>query len=997
MNTQIDQVAPTTDFSLLPANEVTRDFQVTPDTGLSFKAATQRLEEYGPNQLRSTEGQPAWRRLLQQFADPLVYLLLVAIAISVFAWILEGAHGVPIDGIVILVIVLANAVLGFVQENKAADAVAALATMTASHATVLRDGRLTDVTAADVVPGDILALSEGDTVAADARIISASALHVQESSLTGESDAVSKDPETLKAPAPLGDRTDMVFKGTAVTRGVGRAVVTATGMDTEVGRIATLLDETQRAPSPLQTQIAKISKSLGIAVILIAIVVMAVVALVNGVHSPDEAVDILLMGVSLAVAAVPEGLPAILSLVLAIGVQAMAKRSAVMKNLDSVETLGSVSVICSDKTGTLTKNEMTLREVVTASGSTELSGTGYDPTGKATVNANRHSDSNSNSSSSSSSEAEDAALQEAQLVLTAGALANNAQLDQMEGTWEIQGDPTEAAFLVALPKLRDPETKNPKRQAGDSTATATPTTTPETTNATRLAEAPFDSERKLMSVLVAGNPASTETTETTTVFTKGAPDILLDRCDAEQVGDQVVPLTDKRRQELQEEVTQLNKQGYRTLGVAWREGTEADAQDFNEDSEANLVFAGIVGIIDPARQEAADAIADAHRAGIETVMITGDHPVTAARIATDLGVIHADQDSLVLTGTQLDQMTPDQLREAVKTARVYARVSPENKLQIVDALQRDRKIVAMTGDGVNDAPAVKAADIGIAMGITGTEVTKEAAEMILGDDNYATIVVAVERGRAIFDNIKKFIRYLLSSNMGEVATVFLGVVLSGLIGLADPANPGAAVVPLLATQILWINLVTDSGPALAMGVDPEIDDVMARPPRGIDDLIIDRAMWIRIIGIGLVMGILNVAVLDLTLPGGLLSGMEHLVPTDQQLAVARTTMFTSLVFMQLFNALNSRSETASAFTHLFTNRWLWISIALATIAQILVVNVPALQSAFSTTAISPAHWALAVGAGAAVLVFEEVAKLVRWRRTQGAATTQTTVDFAYEG
>ena len=987
MNTQIDQAAPTTDFSLLPANQVAKDFQVTPDTGLSFKAATQRLEQYGPNQLRSTEGQPAWRRLLQQFADPLVYLLLVAIAISVFAWILEGAHGVPIDGIVILVIVLANAVLGFVQANKAADAVAALATMTASHATVLREGRLTDVTAADAVPGDILVLSEGDTVAADARIISASALHVQESSLTGESDAVSKDPETLKAPAPLGDRTDMAYKGTAVTRGVGRAVVTATGMDTEVGRIATLLDETQRAPSPLQTQIAKISKSLGIAVILIAIVVMAVVALVNGVHSPDEAVDILLMGVSLAVAAVPEGLPAILSLVLAIGVQAMAKRNAVMKNLDSVETLGSVSVICSDKTGTLTKNEMTLREVVTASGTTELSGTGYDPTGSATVTANNHGNGNSDSNSNrNSSGAEETALQEAQLVLTAGALANNAQLDQMEGTWAIQGDPTEAAFLVALPKLQDP-----KLQTNDNTATATTTTTT-TTNATRLAEAPFDSERKLMSVLVASSPTTADTaetsrnartartTETTTVFTKGAPDVLLDRCDAEQVGDQVVPLTDKRRQELQEEVTQLNKQGYRTLGVAWREGTEADRQDFNENNETDLVFAGIVGIIDPARQEAADAIADAHRAGIETVMITGDHPVTAARIATDLGVIHADQDSLVLTGTQLDQMTPEELLEAVKTARVYARVSPENKLQIVDALQSNRKIVAMTGDGVNDAPAVKAADIGIAMGITGTEVTKEAAEMILGDDNYATIVVAVERGRAIFDNIKKFIRYLLSSNMGEVATVFLGVVLSGLIGLADPANPGAAVVPLLATQILWINLVTDSGPALAMGVDPEIDDVMARPPRGIDDLIIDRAMWGRIIGIGLVMGILNVAVLDLTLPGGLLSGMEHLVPTDQQLDVARTTMFTSLVFMQLFNALNSRSETASAFTHLFTNRWLWISIALATIAQVLVVNVPALQSAFSTTAISPAHWALAVGAGAAVLVFEEIAKLVRrWR------------------
>ena len=980
-------------YSLLSADQVANDFHVDPNTGLSFKVASDRLEQFGPNQLRATGQEPAWRRFLRQFADPLVYLLLVAIAISTFAWVLEGAEGVPIDAIVILVIVLANAVLGFVQENKAADAVAALATMTASHAIVLRDGRLTDVPATDVVPGDVLVLSEGDTVAADARIISASALHVQESSLTGESDAVSKDPETLKAPAPLGDRTDMVFKGTAVVRGVGRAIVVGTGMDTEVGKIATLLDETQRAPSPLQTQIAKISKALGLVVILIAIAVMAVVALVNGVHSPQEAVDILLMGVSLAVAAVPEGLPAILSLVLAIGVQAMAKQSAVMKNLDSVETLGSVSVICSDKTGTLTKNQMTLREIVTASGTTKLSGTGYDPTGTATVIARATPASGGPTGQGTTQRS---ALQEAHLVLTAGALANNAQLDQVGGHWEIQGDPTEAAFLVALPKLQT-------QQAGEQ---ASPEQASPIAGFTRLAESPFDSDRKLMSVLVtdhpeADNPETGESTETngstetnagTTVFVKGAPDVLLGRCVAEQVGDQVVPLTNHRREALQEEVTELNKQGYRTLGVAWRKGTEADKRNFGEHSEKDLVFAGIVGIIDPARQEATDAIADAHRAGIETVMITGDHPVTAARIAGDLGIIREGSSaealkSLVLTGTQLDQMSPQELREAVKTARVYARVSPENKLQIVDALQADRKIVAMTGDGVNDAPAVKAADIGIAMGITGTEVTKEAAEMILGDDNYATIVVAVERGRAIFDNIKKFIRYLLSSNMGEVATVFLGVVLSGVIGLADPANPGAAVVPLLATQILWINLVTDSGPALAMGVDPQIDDVMARPPRGIDDLIVDKAMWRRIIGIGLVMGILNVAVLDLTLPGGLLSGMEDLVPTDQQLDVARTTMFTSLVFMQLFNALNSRSETASAFTHLFTNRWLWISIALATIAQVLVVNVPALQSAFSTTAISPAHWTLAVGAGAAVLVFEEIAKLVRWRRTQSAATT----------
>ena len=971
-----ESTLPSVDYSLLPADKVAEDFQSDASTGLSSAEAARRLEQYGPNELRVNEGQSAWLRFLHQFADPLVYLLLVAVGISVLAWALEGATGVPIDAIVILVIVLANAILGFVQENKAADAVAALATMTASHATVLRGGRLTDVPAAGVVPGDILVLAEGDTVAADARLMSASALRIQESSLTGESEAVSKDPETLTSPSSLGDRTDMVFKGTGVARGVGRAIVIGTGMNTEVGRIATLLDETERAPSPLQTQIAKISKALGLAVILIAIVVMAAVALVNGIHSANEAVDILLMGVSLAVAAVPEGLPAILSLVLAVGVQAMARRNAVMKNLDSVETLGSVSVICSDKTGTLTKNEMTLREIVTASGRVVLSGTGYEPLGTASLQLGTNlyegdpatEGRSRNGDGPEASASESPAWEEARLALVGGALASNAQLDHVDGHWQIQGDPTEAAFLVALPKLFGKTDHSP------------------TDAFTRVAEAPFDSERKLMSVLVTGDG---ETRDPVTdlagapagiVFTKGAPDVLLDRCVAEQVGNDVQDLSPSRKEELSTQVVELSREGYRTLGVAYRPATRVDEEGFDEAAEHDLIFIGTVGIIDPARQEAADAIAQAHRAGVETVMITGDHPVTAARIASDLGIIEAGREDAVLTGSALDQMDQTQLARAVQKARVYARVSPENKLQIVTALQKDRKIVAMTGDGVNDAPAVKAADIGIAMGITGTEVTKEAAEMILGDDNYATIVVAVERGRAIFDNIKKFIRYLLSSNMGEVATVFFGVVFSGVIGLSDPANPGAAVLPLLATQILWINLVTDSGPALAMGVDPEIEDVMAKPPRGIDDVVIDRAMWARIVAIGLVMGVLSIVILDLTLPGGMVSGMEDLVPIDQQLDVARTTMFTALVFMQLFNALNSRSEYSSAFSHLFTNRWLWISFVFVIAAQILVVYVPTLQSAFSTAPMMAAHWVLAVGAGVAVLVFEELVKVSRRAR-----------------
>ena len=923
----------TTSPALQTADEALSAAGVDPGTGLSSVEAASRLVSHGPNELRSRPREAAWRRFLKQFADPLVYLLFGAMVISLAAWFLEGAGGLPIDVVVILLIVLANAVIGFVQENRAADAVAALADMTAARATVLRDGKLATVPAADLVPGDVLVLGEGDAVAADARLISASSLQVQEASLTGESEAVTKTVTPLLELGSLGDRHNMVFKGTAVARGVGRAVVTGTGMDTEMGRIATLLDETADEPSPLQREIAQISRTLGVLVIGIAVVVMIVVAAVNGVSSFHEAVDILLLGVSLAVAAVPEGLPTILSLVLAIGVQAMARRNAVMKDLHSVETLGSVSVIASDKTGTLTKNEMTIREIVTPSGRVELTGTGYEPVGAAAI---------------AGDEARTRA--EAERTLAAGALANNAQLAKVNGTWEVQGDPTEAAFLVAQHKL---DGVSERIGAWE-----------------RIGEVPFTSERKMMSVL-----GRRTTDEHVRLFAKGAPDVLLERCTAELVGDDVVPLSDERRGRIEADIERLSAEGYRTLGVARRRALEQDPATFAEDAEHDLVHLGVVAIIDPPRPEAVKAIAEAHRAGIRTVMITGDHPVTAARIAADLGITEGA--SQALTGREIESMDDEELGRAVRDVDVYARVSPEHKLRIVDALQAGGQVVSMTGDGVNDAPALKSADIGIAMGITGTEVTKEAGEMILGDDNYSTIVAAVRQGRGIFDNIKKFMRYLLSSNMGEVATVFLAVLLGGLIGLADPANPAAAVVPLLATQILWINLVTDSGPALAMGVDPETDDVMGRGPRKLTDRIIDTHMWQRIIGVGLVMGLLALLIYDLTLPGGLVGGLEGLATPDSQFAVARTTVFTALVFMQLFNALNSRSDTGSAFTHMFSNAWLWGSVALVTVLQVLVVEVPFLKSAFGTAPLDWIHWAVAVGAGAAVLLYEEVVKLLR--------------------
>ncbi|RRD50789.1 cation-translocating P-type ATPase [Arachnia propionica] len=910
----------------LEVDAVLTGLDVDPARGLDVEVAAARLAADGPNELRAKPPVPLWRRILAQFRDPLVTLLLVAMAISLVAWIFEGGHGAPIDVIVIGAIVVLNAAIGLVQEGRAEQAVAALARMTAATSTVLRGGQQRVIPSSELVRGDLLLLAEGDAVGADARLIQATGLKVQEASLTGESEAVDKDPAVIDHPVAVGDRANMVFKGTAVVHGVGRAVVTDTGMDTQMGTIATLLDETETDPSPLDREVASLTRMLGLVVLGIAAVVMVVLFLLNRPGSVSEAVEILLIGVSLAVAAVPEGLPAILSMVLAIGVQQLAARRAVMKDLHSVETLGSASVICSDKTGTLTRNEMTIRVIATASGEVELSGTGYSPEGEVL------------------GDPAPAALLEVTLTLAGGAVANNAGLARDDdGNWGITGDPTEAAFLVAQHKVQG---------LVDRVAAAE-----------RQAEVPFSSERKLMSVLAAHPELAAPR-----LITKGAPDVLLERCVARRVGTEVVPLDDEARREITATVERLNSHGYRSLGVAYRE-VEALEVEVGPESEQGLVLVGVVGIIDPARDEARDAVAAAHRAGIRVVMITGDHPVTAARIAADLGIVAPGAPAL--TGADLDSLDEQGFAEAVARVSVFARVAPEHKIRIVDALQRGGQVVAMTGDGVNDAPALKSADIGVAMGITGTEVTKEAGTMILGDDNFATIVAAVRQGRGIFDNIKKFMRYLLSSNMGEVVTVFLGIVLAGVIGLSDAAAGSSLAVPLLVAQILWINLVTDSGPALAMGVDPEDGDVMARPPRHPGERIVDKAMWRRIVFTGVVMGLVTLFALDLSLPGGLVPG-----GTDS-LETARTMAFTTLVFMQLFNAFNSRSEDRSAFNGLFSNGWLWLSVVVAALLQVAVVHVPLLQTAFGTVALDGHHWLLAIGLGSVVLWAEEIAKLVR--------------------
>ncbi len=920
------------DISVAEAADVARRLDVDPETGLSDAEAARRLAADGPNELRPKKPVPFWRKVLAQFQDPLIYLLLVAVVISLIAWWVDGASGVPVDATVIAAIVLLNAFLGYTQEAKAEDAVAALGVMTAASSTVLREGRLTTVPSTELVRGDVLVLSEGDAVGADARLLEATALRVQEASLTGESQAVTKEPASLAAPSAIGDRTNMVFAGTSVVQGVGRAVVTAVAMSTEVGAIAELLDATQAAPTPLEVEIARITKLLGLLVIGIAVVVMATIILVDGVTDPADLVTVLLLGVSLAVAAVPEGLATILSVVLAIGVQRLARRNAVVKQLSSVEALGSASVICTDKTGTLTRNEMTIVRIVTASGSAEVTGVGYRPdgdvlTGGSTPHGGHH--------------------REVQLLLGAGSLANDAQLSERDGTWEIQGDPTEAAFLVAARKL-----------AG---------TAERVHRFARQSEIPFTSDRKMMTTVHQDRDEGTHL-----LLSKGAPDVLLRRCTRLQVGDTTVPLTDASTRERLAEVEELSADALRTLGVAYRpaDGPTDGPGALDDSSEHDLVYVGVVGIIDPPRDEVAPAIAEAHRAGIRVVMITGDHPTTAVRIAAGLGITPAG--SRAVTGAELDSCDEQSLRELVAEVSVYARVSPQHKLRLVAALQANGQVVAMTGDGVNDAPALKSADIGVAMGITGTEVTKEASRMILADDNFATIVVAVRQGRVIFDNVKKFLRYLLSSNMGEVLTVFLGIVGAGVIGLGGGRGE-ELVLPLLATQILWVNLVTDSTPALAMGVDPEIDDVMARRPRRLDQPTIDPRMWAGIASVGLVMALVTLFTIDLFLPNGLVEGTDTLT-------VARTAGFTTLVLAQLFNALNARSETTSAFHALFANRWLSGSILLSAALQVAVVEVPFLQVAFGTASLDLTHWAACVALASVVLWYDELRKIVLRRR-----------------
>ena len=916
---------------LRSAAHVATELGADAQRGLSNDEAADRLAQFGPNRLEAAVATPAWRRFLAQFADPLIYLLLVAVVVAFIAWLLDGHHGVPFDVVVIIAIVVLNAVMGYVQEARAEQAVAALQRMSAITARVIRGGIEVRVASDEVVPGDVLVLGEGDAVAADGRLISAASLTVAEASLTGESEAVLKSVDPLIGTVPIGDRVNMVFNGTAVTRGRGRAIVTATGMNTEMGTIASLLSRTETQRTPLQREVGRIGRSLGIAVVVIAAVVMAAILLTSGIDDARELVDVLLIGVSLAVAAVPEGLPAILSVVLALGVQRMARQHAIVRKLSSVEALGSASVVCSDKTGTLTKNEMTIERVVTPSAEVTVTGVGYQPIGELRLGDQPLTDA--------------ALLDEVRFVIGGGSLANDAVLRQTQDGWIIQGDPTEAAFLVAEAKIGFTAEREARFE--------------------RVGEAPFTSERKMMSALA----TDVEQEGRIAVVTKGAPDVLLTRCSHERVAGVIRPLTQQRRDEVLATVERLADRALRTLAVAYRHLPDDATIDAPEEHEHGLVYLGMVGIIDQPRPEAIVAVDEAQAAGVRVVMITGDHPRTAARIAGDLGIV--EPGASVLTGAELEALDDETLRDKLRTVSVFARVAPEHKLRIVAALQADDEVVAMTGDGVNDAPALKSADIGVAMGITGTDVSKEAADMILADDNFATIIVAVREGRAIFANIRRFLRFLLSSNMGEVFTMLFGVVFAGTLGLktATTSSTDAVIaVPLLATQILWVNLLTDSAPALAIGVDPPPDDIMRRRPRRAGARVIDRSMWIGIVWVGVITAVVTLAALDLGLRGGVLGGTGDI---DE----GRTMALTTLVFAQLFNAFNARSDRVSAFHRLFTNRLLWGAVGLSAVLQIAVVHVGFLNDAFGTTPLTVREWSICVGLASAVLWGSEAKKL----------------------
>jgi len=933
-----------------PADAVVAALGSDAARGLSSAEAGARLDRDGPNRLKSAPETPWWWRLLEQFQNFLVIILLVATVISMVEWLLQDPRetALPYEAIVIMAIVVLNALLGFIQESRAERSVRALMALAAPESTVVRDGERQRIAADEIVTGDIIMVEAGDKIPADARVIEEANLHTDEAPLTGESQPVAKDARAIDADVGIGDRRNMLYSSTVATYGRGRAIVVATGMGTEVGRIAGLLEAAEKEPTPLQQELDRTGKRLSVIMLGICAIVFATGLLSSSVTSLNSILALFLFAVALAVAAIPEALPAIVTVGLSLGVRRMAAANAIVRKLPAVETLGAATVICSDKTGTLTRNEMTVRAIYASGTEIEVGGSGYVPEGDFTLDG----------APLAGAKNVHAAVES---TLRAAALANDAALIHHEERWSVQGDPTEGALVVAARKFG----------LGEAELARFP----------RISEVPFTSERKRHTTLHLDREAPGELR----VFVKGAPEIVLSKSRRIWQDGKAVPLDEQGRTELARRNEALAGKALRVLAVATRtlpaeklgidpadakSGIEIEMPDAIED---DLVLLGLVGMIDPPRAEAHAAVVSAKRAHIRSVMITGDHPATAEAIARELEIF--EPGSRLVTGTELRGMSDADLDAIVEDVRVFARVDPEHKLRIVGALQRKGHIVAMTGDGINDAPALKTANIGVAMGITGTDVSKEAADMVLTDDNFASIVKAIEEGRGIYDNIRKYLLYLLSSNAGELMTMFAGVMLAGMLGLASV--DAGLFLPLLAAQLLWINLVTDGPPALALGIDPRDPDVMEREPRRRGTGVLTQQDWFTLGGIGLVMMVGTLLVLDAYYPGGMITLFATgSAPNATDETHARTMAFTTLMMFQLFNVFNCRSSWRSVFSGAFENKWLIGAVAISLGTHILVVYVPVLQAAFHTVALSAADWLIATAVAASLLAVVEIAKLM---------------------
>ncbi|WP_315784824.1 cation-translocating P-type ATPase [Fischerella sp. JS2] len=923
------------------------------DTGLSPQEAQQRLEQYGANELEETGGRSAWEILVDQFKN---IMLLMLIAVAIVSGILDllalqrgelKAGEVPFkDTIAILAIVVLNGILGYVQESRAEKALAALKKLSSPNVRVIRDGKPSEVAAKDLVPGDVMLIEAGVQVAADGRLLEGSNLQIRESALTGEAEAVNKQAETtLPEETGIGDRINSVFQGTEVVQGRGKVLVTNTGMQTELGKIAAMLQSVESEPTPLQQRMTQLGNVL-VTGSLVLVAVVVIIGLLRG----GNLTELLEVSLSMAVAVVPEGLPAVITVTLALGTQRMVRRKALIRKLPAVETLGSVTTICSDKTGTLTQNKMVVQSLYTNASTSNpgektsnhqefrVTGEGYAPTGEFQLQNNKV-------------EVQD--YRELQALLVACAVCNDSVLQQQQGQWTILGDPTEGALVTLAAK------GGIEKDQWDS-------------KLPRVGEFPFSSERKRMSVISRVEQVETGVSSLTDVdpiisylvnshnylmFTKGSPELILARCTQLYVGNGTTPLTQKQRDEILAQNDRMASNGLRVLGFAYKPLGEIPPEGSDETSEQELVWLGLVGMLDAPRPEVRAAVQECREAGIRPIMITGDHQLTARAIATDLGIAQAGDRAL--TGQELQRMSDQDLEQNVDLVSIYARVAPEHKLRIVQALQRRGRFVAMTGDGVNDAPALKQADIGIAMGITGTDVSKEASDMVLLDDNFATIVAATEEGRVVYTNIRRFIKYILGSNIGEVLTIAAAPIL------------GLGGVPLTPLQILWMNLVTDGLPALALAVEPPEPDVMKRPPFSPRESIFARGLGSYMIRIGIIFAIITIILMMWAYNHSTSISGDGLSPERW-----KTMVFTSLCLAQMGHAIAIRSNNRLTIEmNPFSNPYVLGAVVLTTILQLMLVYVPPLRNFFGTHYITlPELW-ICLGFSALMFVWIEIEKI----------------------